>query len=221
MCYNIIVEFQLTRSRGAWPALPINFLYHSWFQLTRSRGAWPDRLSVLIASCTFQLTRSRGAWRSLSSSEQLWWHFNSHAHVERDFRLRQWLCLRENFNSHAHVERDGVLIFFTRSARNFNSHAHVERDTPLRSTEKAQTISTHTLTWSVTEEELVKTILHEISTHTLTWSVTSNTFGIWSNSRISTHTLTWSVTHTVLKTCKTLAFQLTRSRGAWLGYYVL
>ena len=34
---------------------------------------------------------------------------------------------------------------------------------------------------------------------------------------ISTHTLTWSVTRGVWKSLKTKSFQLTRSRGAWLG----
>ena len=56
-------------------------------------------------------------------------------------------------------------------------------------------ISTHTLTWSVTEKLVVESIDIIISTHTLTWSVTYheeyNTMFI----RISTHTLTWSVTH--------------------------
>ena len=84
---NECQKFQLTRSRGAWPAKPSKRWYYSristhtltwsvtdlaaalWtcteFQLTRSRGAW--LLSSCIARChsAFQLTRSRGAWHSL------------------------------------------------------------------------------------------------------------------------------------------------------------
>ena len=56
-------------------------------------------------------------------------------------------------------------------------------------------ISTHTLTWSVTDVGMIKIRVEGISTHTLTWSVTS--FIIFNQFKmhiISTHTLTWSVT---------------------------
>ena len=56
---------------------------------------------------------------------------------------------------------------------NFNSHAHVERDLSLFLRLLGDSISTHTLTWSVTldhMEELADIL--SISTHTLTWSVT-------------------------------------------------
>ena len=33
-------------------------------------------------------------------------YFNSHAHVERDWRLLRLNCKNLHFNSHAHVERD-------------------------------------------------------------------------------------------------------------------
>ena len=76
-------------------------------------------------------------------------------------------------------------------------------------------ISTHTLTWSVTEIEALKKTEMPISTHTLTWSVTpwcricfgATNFNSHAHverdvanhriedlERISTHTLTWSVT---------------------------
>ena len=55
-------------------------------------------------------------------------HFNSHAHVERDLRLRHFMTEKTNFNSHAHVERDRRYLL------QYNQ-CH---------------ISTHTLTWSVT-----------------------------------------------------------------------
>ena len=55
-------------------------------------------------------------------------------------------------------------------------------------------ISTHTLTWSVTLIDLGECTFFTISTHTLTWSVTSSFGGSSSVCTISTHTLTWSVT---------------------------
>ena len=83
----------------------------------------------------------------------------------------------------------GVSVAF-----NFNSHAHVERDIYMGQVVVITGISTHTLTWSVTEppreitpivgnfnshahverDDIFKTEIHiaNISTHTLTWSVT-------------------------------------------------
>ena len=57
---------------------------------------------------------------------------------------------------------------------NFNSHAHVERDLHIRLYHFLRTISTHTLTWSVTERGERKMGSKIISTHTLTWSVTGS-----------------------------------------------
>ena len=55
-----------------------------------------------------------------------------------------------HFNSHAHVERDFVLEKQAKFTANFNSHAHVERDIKSGTIEYTLEISTHTLTWSVT-----------------------------------------------------------------------
>ena len=77
-------------------------------------------------------------------------YFNSHAHVERDwkpishatdlntFQLTRsrgaWLIgicffkITLYFNSHAHVERDCTLWWICSGTPYFNSHAHVERD---------------------------------------------------------------------------------------------
>ena len=55
-------------------------------------------------------------------------------------------------------------------------------------------ISTHTLTWSVTELTLALEYSDSISTHTLTWSVTEFFDNEMYIPKISTHTLTWSVT---------------------------
>ena len=99
-------------------------------------------------------------------------------------------------------------------------------------------ISTHTLTWSVTENQPRKNVVRLISTHTLTWSVTkqfvrkqsfcrfqlTRSRGAWlltliilpsPEKVISTHTLTWSVTNYSMTEKGTDTFQLTRSRGAW------
>ena len=38
--------------------------------------------------------------------------FNSHAHVERDFKDDIPFIYRNDFNSHAHVERDRILELF-------------------------------------------------------------------------------------------------------------
>ena len=61
---------------------------------------------------------------------------------------------------------------------------------------RARDISTHTLTWSVTDVEYGKATDFRISTHTLTWSVTGNNRTAPNvHVSISTHTLTWSVTN--------------------------
>ncbi len=98
----------------------------------------------------------------------------------------------------------------------FNSHAHVERDSTAPDILTDSWISTHTLTWSVTNSFQWDYIPMIISTHMLTWSVTK-TLGAkryayehfnshahverdlliknnGKNISISTHTLTWSVT---------------------------
>ena len=58
-----------------------------------------------------------------------------------------------HFNSHAHVERDALTLFKEVIIANFNSHAHVERDMNRIQYEGEKQISTHTLTWSVTNLE--------------------------------------------------------------------
>ena len=62
--------------------------------------------------------------------------------------LPGWLV---NFNSHAHVERDALCITGKPNISNFNSHAHVERDLEHQYLHYNSYISTHTLTWSVTQ----------------------------------------------------------------------
>ena len=121
-----------------------------------------------------------------------------------------------HFNSHAHVERDTTTTAEPETTTDFNSHAHVERDNVKAAAERMCAISTHTLTWSVTNRLTGNVADNIISTHTLTWSVT-NSSDLMRNLRknfnshahverdlsiphntgddtISTHTLTWSVT---------------------------
>ena len=149
--FVLCTQFQLTRSRGAWPVLYQTTEKLQGFQLTRSRGAWPLTSSPEFRHSVFQLTRSRGAWREEIAS-----------------------CWRtDNFNSHAHVERDLYSGFATGTNYHFNSHAHVERDAVVENGGlDRDKISTHTLTWSVTCRFLQVLTSFCISTHTLTWSVT-------------------------------------------------
>ena len=86
----------------------------------------------------------------------------------------------------------------------FNSHAHVERDALNGNYGGYPNISTHTLTWSVTELADILSDCLNISTHTLTWSVTRQLIIINIFKNISTHTLTWSVTAKVYRWMKKL-----------------
>ena len=121
----------------------------------------------------FQLTRSRGAW--LQNCNYLLWqyHFNSHAHVERDAKPKQnivkkgifqltrsrgaWLLVLEGFSMFLH----------------FNSHAHVERDQWALLAWPNFSISTHTLTWSVTRNALHLTswILFQLTRSRGAWHI--------------------------------------------------
>ena len=114
--------------------------------------------------------------------------------MERDFQSYIQLSFLNHFNSHAHVERDCTGFAFRACFKNFNSHAHVERDNwQMFIRIKLFNFNSHA---HVERDEVAEnSYIHmEISTHTLTWSVTYQ-WGVWITA--------W-------------AFQLTRSRGAWL-----
>ena len=170
--FELLCQFQLTRSRGAWRPSPPIWAKTSEFQLTRSRGAWRSSEQLTARCFSFQLTRSRGAWLNSYGIFCLVWNFNSHAHVERDSSGCSNFLIWAYFNSHAHVERD------------------MWRSRP----QNRLWISTHTLTWSVTERFSFRSQWNLISTHTLTWSVTASASAQQTEADISTHTLTWSVT---------------------------
>ena len=71
--------------------------------------------------------------------------------MERDICGRDTATYTLYFNSHAHVERDSQLVLITKRQVHFNSHAHVERDNTAYTATLTAEISTHTLTWSVTQ----------------------------------------------------------------------
>ena len=120
-----------------------------------------------------------------------------------------------DFNSHAHVERD-FCFFRNRSCFLISTHTLTWSVTnSITITTPAIWISTHTLTWSVTPGKVFCQKCANISTHTLTWSVTNGPEDSEQFVTISTHTLTWSVTRSLKRTSQILRFQLTRSRGAW------
>ena len=73
------------------------------------------------------------------------------------------------------MERDVTALDFAFNREYFNSHAHVERDVIQINRTILGLISTHTLTWSVTDIAVPFGLIFAISTHTLTWSVTCNT----------------------------------------------
>ena len=70
------------------------------------------------------------------------------------------------------MERDEAMDGTADAIAHFNSHAHVERDYFDCTKGVEMSISTHTLTWSVTDMAKHYTYHRRISTHTLTWSVT-------------------------------------------------
>ena len=85
-----------------------------------------------------------------SGFQSFLYHFNSHAHVERDSFV-QCLLLFLQISTH-------TLTWSVTSIK--GAYAHVP------------SISTHTLTWSVTTVLIFGFVDLTISTHTLTWSVT-------------------------------------------------
>ena len=153
------------------------------------------------------------------------WHFNSHAHVERDLttislsadslistHTLTWsvtivhklkITVENNFNSHAHVERDRDVDMFQKCICYFNSHAHVERDSsPIVNAYGVVYFNSHA---HVERDALLKFSLCQIigiSTHTLTWSVTREISVQFFWTYISTHTLTWSVTYAYILSYK-------------------
>ena len=134
--------------------------------------------------------------------------------MERDQSALYSKNLDCNFNSHAHVERDSLTSSWP-SFHLISTHTLTWSVTNLDDKRgQARIISTHTLTWSVTRLEKNPVLMQLISTHTLTWSVTLCFLKKKEHILISTHTLTWSVTDLIVVIFLSILFQLTRSRGA-------
>ena len=114
--------------------------------------------------------------------------------MERDVqRFCNWYKLSD-FNSHAHVERDTAYKRKNIFSVYFNSHAHVERDNVVNLLTMYNTISTHTLTWSVTANiGIIFINMMHFNSHAHVERDCINSDD-WKRQCISTHTLTWSVT---------------------------
>ena len=142
--------FQLTRSRGAWLYTPRSlnsigyFNSHAHVERDEMFSYFVNKFGISTHTLTwsvtlkvqkplfynvFQLTRSRGAWHSGFATGTNY----------------------QDFNSHAHVERDKITDSNLKTCWYFNSHAHVERDRNSGKGRFEWEISTHTLTWSVTQ----------------------------------------------------------------------
>ena len=145
-----ICQFQLTRSRGAWPHFTTLALYYTnfnshahverdapesdmkmvllSFQLTRSRGAWPLRMSANSSMWSFQLTRSRGAWLlpillfTVSGLFQLTRSRGAWPHRVLITRCGRKFQLTRSRGAWQTYKR------CYNATGDFNSHAHVERD---------------------------------------------------------------------------------------------
>ena len=164
------------------------------FQLTRSRGAWQFCKWFNKWTIEFQLTRSRGAWHKVLKDCVQIFHFNSHAHVERDERNDKKNAKRWYFNSHAHVERDLVTLGFALHTMHFNSHAHVERD--VQGATVGKTSSNFNSHAHVERDENVVDMGKQI-------------LDFNSHAHVERDEVQMSFTEMQVK------FQLTRSRGAW------
>ena len=93
------------------------------------------------------------------------------------------------------MERDPLLVIVFIHLCDFNSHAHVERDHRGENQLNLQAISTHTLTWSVTQYlQTIKIFTRNFNSHAHVERDGINYYFFGEDEQISTHTLTWSVT---------------------------
>ena len=85
---EVYLQFQLTRSRGAWRN---GKCCKYWFYISTHTLTWSVTVQIrqFLGQQTFQLTRSRGAWLEYSDSRGQTGNFNSHAHVERDLKYQR------------------------------------------------------------------------------------------------------------------------------------
>ena len=143
----------------------------------------------------FQLTRSRGAWRDACMVCNANPNFNSHAHVERDF-VKITLPVTNNQIS-THTLTWSVTESYTNCHNSKWFQLTRSRGAWLHHLKCFPILQIFQLTrsrgaWHANPR--VTSIYNPISTHTLTWSVTNRRYAIIISLGISTHTLTWSVT---------------------------
>ena len=96
---EVYLQFQLTRSRGAWRN---GKCCKYWFYISTHTLTWSVTVQIrqFLGQQTFQLTRSRGAWLvSLIKLSDLS-NFNSHAHVERDLWNTQTAGVKLEISTH-------------------------------------------------------------------------------------------------------------------------
>ena len=172
-----------------WYAMQIRISTHTLtWSVTLQSDTFHNDLVISTHTLTWSVTEI------CNRKNQGIYHFNSHAHVERDGiekplgvwdfisthtltwsvtrLLFQHLHRTSNFNSHAHVERDYICCGYALYLLHFNSHAHVERDSVI----SMKVVSPfHFNSHAHVERDRfkgLKTSRGSISTHTLTWSVT-------------------------------------------------
>ena len=191
------------------------------FQLTRSRGAWLNINLPCGVSVSFQLTRSRGAWPTKPEFYCAHGDFNSHAHVERDSHISPLGLVCPPISTHTltwsvtwcSCHKCVYLRFqLTRSRGawlNINLPCGVSVSFQLTRSRGA---------WPTKPEFYCAHGDFNSHAHVERDSHISP-LGLVCPP-ISTHTLTWSVTWCSCHKCVYLRFQLTRSRGAWLVFYL-
>ena len=157
--------------------------------MERDNGSWYARWRA----SAFQLTRSRGAWRSYHPFYSQTFHFNSHAHVERDMGrdYRVLICEFQLTRSRGawHLIKGialcQIIFQLTRSRGAWRAvviNHNVYNEFQLTRSRGAWLLRLHTppvpLHFNshahVERDEWYKKFIGEaeISTHTLTWSVT-------------------------------------------------
>ena len=165
------------------------------FQLTRSRGAWPKGYCYCYAKVHFNSHAHVERDQGLVCPQEPWIYFNSHAHVERDMVLVLSISFDRVFQLTR--SRGAWLNFLTMKCISPKFQLTRSRGAwhALGAGRlKHMVISTHTLTWSVTFGSLVYLTLKkfQLTRSRGAWPVTKPTD--LKADKISTHTLTWSVT---------------------------
>ena len=159
--------------------------------------------SFLLTSLSvtlFQLTRSRGAWLLKIVIYKLLQHFNSHAHVERDYLFL--IIVSKTFIFQLTRSRGAWHLFFNNW--------------------KSPCISTHTLTWSVTKNlcSVWAGNKFQLTRSRGAWPVAVRK-SIHYLKNFNSHAHVERDRRNALHLTSWILFQLTRSRGAWRYWKML